>query len=137
MQKRKYLAELTELRAIFQDCLPIGEHTEQAFEYFNSLEKVIFNHDFAANPNPIGREEFPDSEPDVQYTYLSDALFKERSSGPELRAHRQDMDYQPDVYPWQVPQLGREVSTDLASIREREGGRDLEYGEEDCYNSGW
>jgi hypothetical protein len=137
MQKRKYLSELTELRAIFQDCLPIGEHSDQAFEYFNSLEKIICTNDFAANPNPIGREEFPDSDPDIQYSYLSDAVFKERSGRRELRADRQDMADQSDVHERQVPQLGGPVSSDPASIRECEGNRDLEYGEEDGDNSGW
>jgi hypothetical protein len=137
MQKRKYLAELSELKAIFADCLPIGEHTDEVLHQFNRLQEIIDTNDFQANPNPIGRERFPSDDPDLQYAYLSDALLKERSSGPELRALRQDVADQPDAHSGEVPQLGREISPDLAPLSQREEDRDLEYGEEDCDNSGW
>jgi hypothetical protein len=137
MRKKKWLAELTELKSIFRDCLPIGEETGKVDEYFNSLEEVISTNDYAANPEPLEREAFEHHEHDVQYTYISDALFKERSSGRELWPDRQDVAHQPDVHQGQVPQLGGPLPADLASIPECDGGRDFEYGEEDGDNPGW
>jgi hypothetical protein len=137
MRKRRWLAELGEMRAIFKDCLPIGEHTGDMEEYFNRLEGLIYTNDFDKNPNPVDREQFDHDEPDVQYTYISDALFKERSSRPELRAHGQGVDDQPYRHPGQVPQLGGPISADPPPVPEREEFRDLEYGEQDCDNSSW
>jgi hypothetical protein len=118
MNKKRWLSELSELRAIFRDCLPIGEHTEQTDEYFNSLERVIFTNDFKANPNPLRREEFEHDDPDIQYTYLSDALLKERSSNTELRARRQIMGDQSDSNQGEVSQPGSQIVPDLTSIPE-------------------
>jgi hypothetical protein len=137
MYKRKWLAELTELRSIFKDCLPIGEYTQEADDYFNRLQQIIDTNDFKANPNPLGREEFEHDDPDVQYAYLSDAIFKERSSRRELRALGQDVADQPDVHEGQVPQLGGPVAADHAPLPECEENRDLEYGEQDSDHSGW
>jgi hypothetical protein len=137
MQKRKWLAELGELRAIFKDCLPIGEDTKVADDYFNRLEKVICTNDYRANPDPLGREDFEHDNPDVQYTYISDALFKERSGGPEHPRGGQDVDYQPDVDQGQVPQLGGPVFADYAPIPECEEDCDFEHGEESGDHPGW
>jgi hypothetical protein len=130
------LAELSELKSIFQDCLPIGEHKEEVETRFNLLEEVICNHDYARG-DPIQREQFDHDDPDVQYAYLSDALLKERSSRAELRAIRQDLADQPNVYEGQVPQPDSPVTPDHAPLSECPGERDLEYGEEDCDNSCW
>jgi hypothetical protein len=120
------MGELNELRAIFRDCLPIGEHTDKADEYFNSLEKVIYTNDYKANPNPLRREEFDSGDPDIQYSYLSDVVFKERSGNTELRAHRQALDDEPDVHTRQVPQLGGPLSSASESIPECPEGGDAE-----------
>jgi hypothetical protein len=137
MQKRRYLAELQEMRMIFRDCLPIGEHTDKMDEYFNSLEEVISTNDYTRNPEPLPREQFERDEPDIQYTYLSDAVFKERSRRPELRSHGQSMDDQPDVHEGQVPQLGGPVSADPASVPECQDPQDSKYGEEDSDDPLW
>jgi hypothetical protein len=137
MNKRKWLAELSELRAVFKDCLPIGENTQEADEYFNRLQQIIDTNDFQTNPNPIGREEFEHDDPDVQYSYLSDAVFKERSSRREFRAIGQDLADQSHVHEGQVPQLGGPISADDAPLSQCEENRDLEYGEQDCDHSGW
>jgi hypothetical protein len=123
MQKKKWMSELQELKAIFQDCLPCGEETQKVEEYFNSLEKVIFTNDYKVNPNPLRREEFKCSDPDIQYSYISDAIFKERSSKQQLRAHRQIMDDQPDVHKGEISQLGSSFTPDFEPIPEcAEGG---------------
>jgi hypothetical protein len=118
IKKKKWMSELQEMRAIFRDCLPVGEDISKAEEYFNSLEEVICTNDFEANPDPLQREEFEHDDPDVQYSYISDAVFKERSSNRELRAYRQDVDDQPDVYPGKVPQLGGPITPDSEPIPE-------------------
>jgi hypothetical protein len=128
MQKKRWIGELQELRAIFRDCLPMGEDSHKAEEYFNSLEKVIFTNDYKANPDPLRREEFDSYDPDVEYSYLSDVIFKERSSHRELRAHRQIVDDQSDVHARQVPQLGGPVSSASESIPERSESSDSEDG---------
>lgn len=125
------------MRGIFQECLPIGDKTEDMDGYFNRLKEVISTNDFRTNTNPIRREEFDYDDPDIQYTYISDAIFKERSGKHQLRAIRQDMGDQPDVYEGQVPQLGSTISADPPSISECETDRDFEYGEQDCDNSSW
>jgi hypothetical protein len=137
MYKRKWLAELTELRAIFKDCLPIGEHTQEADEYFNRLQQIIDTNDYEANPDPLGREDFEHDDPDLQYAYLSDALFKERSGGRELRAVGQDVADQPDVHAGQVPQLGGPLATDPAPLPEREEDRDVGNWDPNGDDSGW
>lgn len=135
--KRKHLAELAELRAIFKDCLPVGEKTDQVEDYFNSLEKVISTNDYQSNPNPLRRETFDHDNPDVQYTYLSDSLLKEQSSRPVLRAISQDVDHQSDLHARQVPQLGPPVHEHPPRIPECEADGFAEYGHEDSDDSGW
>lgn len=125
------------MRAIFRDCLPIGEHTKEAEDYFNGLEKVICTNDFQRNPNPLDREQFEHDEPDVQYTYISDALFKERSSRLESGAVGQDMEDQSGLHTGEIPQLTGEGPPCIAPIPEYPPARDLEYGEPDGDNSSW
>lgn len=137
MSKKRYLAELQELKDLFAFCLPVGEHKDKADEYFNSLEQVICTNDFKSNPNPLEREHFDHDEPDVQYTYLSDAVFKERSSRPELRAHGQSLDDPSDLHEGEVPQCNRAISYDYTPLPQCEAVRDFEYGEQDCDNSSW
>jgi hypothetical protein len=138
MLRKRWLAELSELRAIFNDCLPIGEKTEDVERYFNSLKEVIYTNDFQANPDPLRREEFEHDEPDIQYSYLSDALFKERSSRQNLRTHGQIMDDQPHGHPGEIPQLGRQITADLTPISECADKRDSQdiWGE-GSDNTGW
>jgi hypothetical protein len=137
MQKKRWLGELQELKSMFRDCLPIGEDTEKMDDYFNRLEQVICTNDYKANPNPLRREEFEHDDPDVQYSYISDALLKERSSRRELRADGQDMDSERYVHQGQVPQLGGEVSADHTSIPECEADGFAQYGDEDSDDSSW
>jgi hypothetical protein len=129
MTKKRYLAELQELKDLFAYCLPVGEHQDKANEYFNSLQTLIDTNDYHANPEPIPRECFPESEPDVEYTYLKDALPTEQRSVPELRPHRQIMDYASDMDQREVSQCDGEVAHDHAPVPECEGKRDTEYGE--------
>lgn len=131
------LAELGELRAIFKDCLPIGDKTEAMEEYFNGLQEVIYTNDFQANPNPLRRESFEHDDPDTQYTYLSDVVFKERSSHPKLRADGQGMGDQPDQHEGQVPQLGDPISADHASLPECQDGHDTKHGDTDSDDPSW
>ena len=125
------------MRAIFKDCLPIGEDTVKAEEYFNGIQQVIDNNDFKANTNPLRREDFDHDNPDIQYTYLSDALFKERSSKHQLRALRQDVGDQPDVYEGEIPQSGSTVSADPPSVSQCEGDGLFEYGDQDSDDPSW
>jgi hypothetical protein len=131
------MAELEEMKTIFQDCLPIGEYTEKSNEYFNRLKEIIYTNDYDSNPNPLERDRFDHDEPDIQYTYISDALFKEQSSKPKLWTERQSLGDQPDVHEGQVPQLDSEITADLASIPEHQEPRDFEYGEQTGDHTGW
>ena len=137
MTKKKYLAELQELKSLFEFCLPVGEHKDKAEEYFNSLERIICTNDYERNPEPIPRERFPSTEPDVQYTYLSDAVFKERSSNSKQRIHGQDLGDQPDVYEGQVPQLGGPITADPPLISECQGAQDTQYRDQDSDDPSW
>lgn len=136
IQKRKWLAELTELKSIFSDCLPIGECTEETEAYFNRLQEVICNHDYTRG-EPLQREDFDHDDPDVQYSYLSDALSQKQSSRRELRAITQEVDCVSHVDQGEVPQPGGEVSADPTSIPEREGDGDTEDWLADSNNPGW
>jgi hypothetical protein len=137
MRKKRLLGELQELRAIFQDCLPIGDKTEKVDEYFNSLQEVICTNDYQANPDPLRREEFDHYDPDVQYSYISDVIFKERSGNQQLRALGQGLDHRPDGDEGKIPQLGRQVATDLAPIPECEADGFARYGDQDSDDPLW
>jgi hypothetical protein len=137
MQKKRWLGELQEMKSIFRDCLPIGDNTEKMDDYFNRLEEVICTNDYKANPNPLRREEFEHDDPNIQYSYLSDALLKERSSRGQLRADGQDVDRERHVYAGQVPQLGCEITADHSSIPECEGDCDSGHWDQDSDYSGW
>jgi hypothetical protein len=128
MTKKRYLAELQELKDLFAYCLPVGEHQDKVNEYFNSLKTLIDTNDYHANPEPIPREQFPESEHDVEYTYLKDALPTEQRGVPELRPHRQIMDHAANMDEGKVPQRDCEITDDHASVPECEGKRDTEYG---------
>jgi hypothetical protein len=138
MQKKRWIGELEELKAIFDDCLPIGEKTEEVEAYFNRLKEVIFTNDFNSNPDPLRREEFDGDNPDVQYSYLSDAVFKERSSIRELRAVRQGLDDRPfNVDEGEVSQCGGEIAPDPPSIPQCEGDCCPIDWDQDSDNPGW
>ena len=115
----------------------MGENTEATDDYFNRLQHIIDTNDYEANPNPLGREEFEHDDPDIQYAYLSDAVFKERSGRPKLRAIGQDVADQRDEHERQIPQFGGPLLTDYAPLPECQEDRDFEYGEPNGDHSGW
>lgn len=137
MAKKRYLAELQELKNLFAYCLPVGEHKDKADDYFNSLQKVIDTTNYEQNPEPIPREQFPDTELDVEYTYLKDAIPTEQRGLSKLRAYGQAMDDAGTLHEGQVPQCDGAISHDDAPVPEREATREFEYGEQDCDNSSW
>lgn len=125
------MAELQEMKAIFEDCLPVGDNVEGVNQYFNYLQEIIDTNDYQSKPDPIGREKFEHDDPDVEYAYISDALFKERSSRRPLRAIEQDVEDQPHSDEGQTPQLGYEESKHLTPIPECPQDCDLEHGDKD------
>lgn len=84
--KRENLkAEVSFLRELFFESLPLGEKKQQVEEYFNYLEKAIDTKD----PDEFEREQFPPDDPatcgDRVYKYHSAAQFKEHASRGQIQ----------------------------------------------------
>lgn len=96
--------ELTAMKELFFEQLPIGENVDTINDYFNRLEKAIYTKE------DVKREEFPDDQgndhgsdisPGEQqtadrkqpnYRYISAAVFKQQASRHQSQPSPQDMD---------------------------------------------
>ena len=92
-KKQALLSELSFMKDLFDNYLPVGSNKEDIEKYFSRLEELICTKDNGLNA--IEREEFPPDDPAIsgtrEYRYYSSDQFKKLVGGYQQFPDRQGM----------------------------------------------